>query len=286
MVDRIATVETEVTKQLKTTLQLLQELTMKQDKHKEGLDKLDEGQHVLEEKVGTMSVQYKDLVERVEKLESKGFQGRLSAQSTTTTEPDGLGGKRVPALIVGGWNDDTPAGEVIEKATRALQQLQVDLDYHSMFVPGVRRGFGLIPLKGAREGENEEDYRQRIQGAVTKIRNAKLQTGHTREDTGQPRYMFLAVSQPPERRRRAKLAAKVKRCVLELGGEHGRLEVEFATGTVWYRRLRVSSASMPMKDGAVAAGGGWVDVALMARGLKLTQDAVKQQWEGLASSLK
>ncbi|CAE7481281.1 gnt1 [Symbiodinium natans] len=180
MVDRIATVETEVTKQLKTTLQLLQELTTKQDKHKEGLDKLDEGQHVLEEKFGTMSVQYKDLVERVEKLESKGFQGGLSAQSTTTTEPDGLGGKRVPALIVGGWNDDTPAGEAIEKATRALQQLQVDLDYRNMFVPGVRRGFGLIPLKGAREGENAEDYRQRIQGAVTKIRNAKLQTAHPR----------------------------------------------------------------------------------------------------------
>ena len=100
MVERIATVETEVTKQLKTTLQLLQELTMKQDKHKEGLDKLGEGQHALEDKVGTISEQYKDLAERVEKLESKGFQGGLSVQSTTTTEPDNLGGKRAPALIV------------------------------------------------------------------------------------------------------------------------------------------------------------------------------------------
>ena len=210
----------------------------------------------------------------------KAQHGGLSAQSTTTTEHgDGLGGRRVPALIVGGWNDDTTAGDVLEKAQQALRMLKVDIDYQDMFVPGVRRGFGLIPLKGPRAGESDEGHRQRIQEAITKVRNAKMQTGHVREDTGQPRYMFLAISQPPERRRRAKLAAKVKRCILELGGEHAHLEAEFATGTVWYKGLRVSSAAGPMKEGAT-------DAKAMAKGLKILPDRVQQQWEGLASSLR
>ncbi|CAE7547148.1 unnamed protein product [Symbiodinium natans] len=225
-----------------------------------------ETEHDMENKMGS-------LAERVEKLEMKAQQGGLSAQSTTTTEHgDGLGGRRVPALIVGGWNDDTTAGDVLEKAQQALRMLKIDIDYQDMFVPGVRRGFGLIPLRGPRPGETDEGHRQRVQEAITKVRNAKMQTGHVREDTGQPRYMFLAISQPPERRRRAKLAAKVKRCILELGGEHAHLEAEFATGTVWYKGLRVSSAAGPMKEGATEAGPGWIDTKALARGLKILPD--------------
>ena len=242
MVERVATVETEVTRQLKTTLQLLQELTAKQDKHTAGIEELMGGQHDLESKMG-------DITERVEKLEMK------SVQSTTATEHgDGLGGRRVPALIVGGWNDDTAVRDVLEKAQQALRLLKVDIDYQDMFVPGVRRGFGLIPLKGPRAGESDEGHRQRIQEAITKVRNAKMQTERVREDTGQPRYMFLAISQPPERRRRAKLAAKVKRCILELGGEHAHLEAELrqglcgTRGSVCRRQLAQRKRGRPRQD--------------------------------------
>ena len=49
------------------------------------------------------------------------------------------------------------------------------------------------------------------------------------------RKLWVAISHSPERRRCAKLAGKVKRTILELGGNRKDLEVEFATGTVWYQ---------------------------------------------------
>ena len=283
MAERIEVVESEVTKQLQTTLLLLKQLTDKHDVQQEAVSNLTAGQKALEEK---FEMSQRSLEERIEKLEASGGGRGPSAHSTATTEGDGIGGRRAPALVVGGWNDNTPANEVIEKATQVLRQLQVDLDYQDMFVPGIRRGFALIPLHGPRLGESGEGHRQRIQAAIAQVRNAKLQTGHVRQDTGQPRYMYLTISQPPERRLRAKLAAKVKRCILELGGRHEHLEVEFATGTVWYRGTRVSSAVSPATEGADKVGPGWFDFKELAKELKIAADNVNQQWAGLRGALQ
>ena len=275
MAERISLVESEVTQQLQTTLLLLKQLTDKQEVQSGKMAALVAGQKTLEE---TVESNRRTLEERIEKLEAGGGGLRPSTYSTATTEGDGIGGRRTPALVVGGWNDDTPANEVIEKATEVLRQLQVDLDYQDIFVPGIRRGFALIPLKGPREGEGGEEHRRRVQTAITQVRNAKLQTGHYRQDTGQPRYMYLTISQPPERRMRAKLAAKVKRCILELGGRHEHLEVEFATGTVWYRGTRVSSAVSPANEGADKVGPGWANVKEIAKVLKIDFDKADHQW--------
>ena len=283
MAERISLVESEVTQQLQTTLLLLKQLTDKQEVQSGKMAALVAGQKTLEE---TVESNRRTLEERIEKLEAGGGGLRPSTYSTATTEGDGIGGRRTPALVVGGWNDDTPANEVIEKATEVLRQLQVDLDYQDIFVPGIRRGFALIPLKGPRDGEGGEEHRRRVQTAITQVRNAKLQTGHYRQDTGQPRYMYLTISQPPERRMRAKLAAKVKRCILELGGRHEHLEVEFATGTVWYRGTRVSSAVSPANEGADKVGPGWANVKEIAKVLKIGFDKADHQWQGLRGALQ
>ena len=135
MAERIEVAESEVTKQLQTTLLLLKQLTDKHDIQQEAVSKLTAGQKALEEKLEG------SLEERIEKLEAGGGGRGPSAHSTATTEGDGIGGRRAPALVVGGWNDNTPANEVIEKATQVLRQLQIDIDYQDMFVPGIRRGF-------------------------------------------------------------------------------------------------------------------------------------------------
>ncbi|CAE6973508.1 ZRANB3 [Symbiodinium natans] len=281
MAERVTTVESEVTKQLQTTLALLKQLTDKQDNQGAKMAEVVEGQRYLEDK---MEANQRSLEERIEKLETSGCNPGQSITSMATTD-DGIGGRK-PALIMGGWGDNTPANEVIEKATQILRQLKVDIDYQDTFVPGIRRGFALIPLKGARVGEGSEEYRQRIQRAITIVRNAKIQTGHVREDTGQPRYAYLTISQPPERRRRARLAAKVKRCILELGGSHNDSEVEFATGTVWYGGARISSAVSPAKEGADKIGPGWVDVNEMAKALRVTVERTQQPWSGLRGALQ
>ena len=187
--ERVTTVESEVTKQLQTTLALLKQLTDKQDNQGAKIAEVVEGQRYLEDK---MEANQRSLEERIEKLETAGVNPGQSITSMATTD-DGIGGRK-PALIMGGWGDNTPANEVMEKATQILRQLKVDIDHQDTFVPGIRRGFALIPLKGARVGEGSEEYRQRIQRAITVVRNAKIQTGHVREDTGQPRYAYLTIS--------------------------------------------------------------------------------------------
>ena len=282
---RIGTVEAEVTKQLQTTLAMLSALTDKQTKHMEDLKQVKEGQAEMEAR---LSAETKALGDRVEAMEWKmRFGGSGSAQSTTTAEVDSVGAPKQPALIIGGWEGDTPAADVLQRARDVARQLQLDLDLDHMFVPGVRRGFALIPLQGAREDETAEAYRQRIQGAITKVRHAKMQLGMRAEgEGGGVRYLFLAMSQPPERRRRARLAAKVKRCLLELGGHKPQIEAEFATGTVWYRGVRLSSASTQAPGGADYVGPGWVDIKAMAEGLSLEHREVQDHWGGLRASIR
>ena len=91
--------------------------------------------------------------------------------------------------------------------------------------------------------------------------------------------MWIALSQSPERRKRAKLAGKVKRTILELGGEARLMEVEFATGSVWLGGTKVSSATAEQPKSAEKAGAGWVDVTMLAKALKKPVKEVQAVWE-------
>ena len=117
----------------------------------------------------------------------------------------------------------------------------------------------------------------RVQQAIQRVRNANITTGTT--DTGGMRKLWIALSQSPERRKRAKLAGKVKRTILELGGDAKAMEVEFATGTVWMGGHKVSSAAAEKPKDAEKAGAGWVDVPLLAKSLKKSLKDVQAVWE-------
>ena len=117
----------------------------------------------------------------------------------------------------------------------------------------------------------------RVQQAIQRVRNANITTGTT--DTGGMRKLWIALSQSPERRKRAKLAGKVKRTILELGGDAKAMEVEFATGTVWMGGHKVSSAAAEKPKDAEKAGAGWVDVPLLAKSLKKSPKDVQAVWE-------
>ena len=70
------------------------------------------------------------------------------------------------------------------------------------------------------------------------MRTANLILG-TRDD-GEPSRLWMAISQPPERRKRAQLAAKTKRLILEMDGDARQLEVEWSSGSVWHRQKRIA----------------------------------------------
>ena len=79
-------------------------------------------------------------------------------------------------------------------------------------------------------------------------------------DQGGLRKLWVAISQSPERRKRAKLAGKVKRAILEMVGDMKAMDVEFATGTLWMRSAKICSATAERPRDAQNAGVGWVDL--------------------------
>ena len=119
--------------------------------------------------------------------------------------------------------------------------LQLDVDMEKSFVPGVRRGYLVVPYM-PRTNESEGNMHNRLTSAIQKVRQAHRATGAVNPD-GQPKYLWLAYSHTPERRKRARYAGKVKRLMLEQGAQKDSLQVEFATGTLWYQGRRIASAS-------------------------------------------
>ena len=78
------------------------------------------------------------------------------------------------------------------------------------------------------------------------------------------RRLWLNFSTPPEKRRRNILAGKLKRAILEAGGDKGALEAEFATGSIWYRGKRVSGGGSSGHERCITVGCGWVSASLLS----------------------
>ena len=93
------------------------------------------------------------------------------------------------------------------------------------------------------------------------------------------------MSQPPERRRRARLAAKTKRLYLTLGGDKALLEMEYNTGSAWIEGHKVCSATASRPPRAEEAGPGWVNTPLIAKLAKVTQDALEKTWSPLKAEI-
>ena len=186
--------------------------------------------------------------------------------------------QRKPALIIGGWDPDQEAALTKEAATDILRSVEAPIPTDGMFVPGVRRGYAILPIDD-RMGESFEQRRQRIREVIAKVRGANLHLGQRPDGT--PRRVWIAMSQPPDRRRRARLAAKVKRLFLTAGGDIGELQMEFSTGTAWVRNVKTA----PRPGGTEEAGPGWVDIAAIVTATKSTKEAIDALWSPLKAEI-
>ena len=57
-----------------------------------------------------------------------------------------------------------------------VKDLRIDIDTVQAFVPGVRRGYAIMP-QGPREGEDQQQMRERLSAALRRVRQANIQTG-------------------------------------------------------------------------------------------------------------
>eukprot|EP00439_Symbiodinium_sp_Y106_P050387 s4511_g6.t1 len=231
---RVDSIESGVTKQMDTTNKMLSIITSNHDKQTEAVSQIREEQHLQAESMKTFREGQDHLEHRLTLLENKLRGTSAAANSTADTDAP-----RRPALILGGWPDDQAASDTLNKAKDILRQLDVPLDFSDMFVAGLKRGYAIIPLV-QKWGETEDVRREQVQTTLQKVRYANV---------------MLA----PE--------GKVKRAMLEMGGQAAKLEVEFSTGWVWYGGERLSSAALDMPKEGEPAGAGWVRLDLMARAL-------------------
>ena len=142
-----------------------------------------------------------------------------------------------------------------------VAQLRLDIDVGEAFVPGIRRGYVIVPYS-ARTGETESQCQERLRGAMSRERQANILTG---DDGPQgARHVWLNFWTSPDRRKRAILAGKIKRAVLEAGGRKDQLEVEFATASVWFRGKKVAGRGTAPHGSATQVGCGWVDENALA----------------------
>ena len=151
-----------------------------------------------------------------------------------------------------------------------------------LFVPGVRRGYAILPID-ERLGEPFEARRQRIQDVIGKVRAANVQLG-THYDGGN-RHVWIAMSQPPDRCGKARLAAKVKRLYLTMGGDKDSLEMEYSSGSAWINGNNVCSATAGKIQSAEDAGPGWVDIGGIARALHVDRSEVELVWSPLKAEI-
>ena len=263
MQGKVQAVEAIVTQQVQDTVRALDRVTKNYDCQAQALQEVRDAQAQLEM--------------RLTSLETKP-PSSVAAGSTVDTE-----GGRKPALIIGGWHPDQAAEDTLKAAKEVLRTLDVPLNGDDLFVPGVRRGYAILPIT-PKPFEDEDARRLRVQGAIQRVRNANIMLG--KNDQGGMRKLWIAISQSPECRRRAKLAGKVKRAILELGGSAKELEVEFATGTVWYNQNKVSSATAEKPASAETVGAGWVDVGLLAKAMRKTLRDVETIWSARKAELQ
>ena len=273
----------EVKEQLGGTNQLLRELQALHSAQAQTIHRMDQVQQQQQAATEAIEQEQKTMHQRLTLLEGKF--GQLNGGSLGGRQPHqgGEEDRRQPALILGGWEEDSLAADTLRQAQATAAQLRLDIDMEQAFVPGIRRGYVIVPLQ-YKPDEDEEQHRRRVQGALQKVRNANLVLGAKADGTG--RKLWMALSQSPERRAKAKLAGKAKRLALEHGADVKKVEAEFATGTVWLHGVKIASATATSPANEVTkAGGGWIDLSNIATLLGEDTQAVQTTWERIKQGL-
>ena len=276
-------VRSEVRGQMGDTARILQELQALHAAQSQTIHRIDQAQQQQQTATDEITQEQERLKERLALLEGKFGQlngGALGGGASGASS--GEEERRQPALIMGGWPEDTPASETLHNAQNTASQLRLDIDMGAAFVPGIRRGYAIIPIR-PKDDESEEQHRQRIQNALQKVRNANLILG-AKADGGHQK-LWLALSQSPQRRAKAKLAGKAKRLALEHGGDPRRVEAEFATGTVWLNGVKIASATASAPPNTTTAGAGWIHLQEVARLLREEPTTVQSTWERIRQGL-
>ena len=229
----------------------------------------------------TCCQQVDELRDRLALQESKPSTAGSTAPPSTAPSDTAL--DKRPLLVIGGWEQDMKAEDVLSAAKRALTDAGIadQFDLSRLFVPGPRRGFALLPL--AEKGSL-------LTHAQVLTTNTLLQQFRAHRPTTQAgRDIFLAWSVPPEMRKKATFAGKVKRCVLSMASSPPAIETEWRAGSVWVQGVRVASATTSPPTGPdvdILPSKALLDLGRLSQILGVGLPDLQNQWASLSGQLR
>ena len=233
----------------------------------------------------TMEASIRDILRRVDALEDGHSGGRTWQQHPFNGDQGG--GVRTPAVIFGGWSEDLTEDEVLLKAKQVVQDIGLDIDLADAFMPGKNRGFLIVPMS-PKDREDRLQLQRRTIQSVEMVRKAALPTGGM-DRSGRPARLWLAISEPPEQRKRTRQLSKTKRCVLEVAEKRGvtlQLKADYRTGTLLLEQKKVAgSGSPPAGSQMVTSNHGWLDSRAVAEATGETRRVVEDAWLELVESI-
>ncbi|CAE7449377.1 unnamed protein product [Symbiodinium natans] len=208
---------------------------------------------------------------RVLQLETGGVS---STTATGTASTSGFNTRR-RAIVLGGYDRDTPREALLAELSSQVAKLQLDFDPSTMFATGIRRGTAIVPMH-PKEGENEKDTNERFAKVLRQIQGG-----------WKPCLFWAAWSKTQEQRQRSAYAGKVKRLLLTLDKE-AQVECEWSCGTVWLGGTRVASATTagPLAKETHAAKFGWLDMQKIAEKLGKERKEIEGPWGDLEAQLR
>ena len=200
---------------------------------------------VLDDKLAKTDAAVEDLTkqnaalsDRISLLEKGG----VSSAHTTATD------KKLNTVVLGGWPRDTKREVIVADAKQIVERLGLQGRLEQPFwCPGVR---GSVALSNFVQmpGEDADGLRARMIHVVTAISGAKLAV-----DPGQQtsKLYWCTLSKPRQERLRSSHASKVRRLMYALKLDMGKVETEYASGTVWLMDKCISSATRPSSPDGV-----------------------------------
>ena len=158
---RIGDVERHVSSKLDSALDMVKTLNQRQQQQGEAMEER-------EQKRSAQEAEIQNVLMRIERLEQKGT-GDAGLGSLSLAEM-GAGMDRGPALIIGGWAEDQEADKTMALARNLLAKAAPEISMKGMFVPGIRRGFAIIPWE-PQSGKDQKPQCQKMMLTIAHIRN-------------------------------------------------------------------------------------------------------------------
>ena len=255
----------QVTTKLQQTINLLDDMTNKYYKQENILQQMQEAD--------------REFDKRLRKLEQRGVGSDIDPSGASTTDTGGAKGGPYP----GGTGPRKPSADTLREAKQLLQNLSVDLDIGEIFVPGIRRGYALIPVPD-RPGEPPDEKRKRVQTAISRVRQAAVEVGTKPRGSHNSHGSHCRKAQSaddvrswPGKSNDFGSARRVHR---------GGLKSSLETGSTWINNVKTSSSTAAKPSTADEAGAGWVDIPAIARQLGRNEGEVRRAWEPLAAELR